>query len=55
MEAVILGRGFYKTLANLFGYNIPASTEFPKFLVDLFGEDGVKGFKFWDIVKSELS
>ena len=26
MEAVILGRGFYKTLANLFGYNIPAST-----------------------------
>ena len=51
MEAVILGRGFYKTLANLFGYNIPASTEFPKFLVDLFGEDGVKGFKFWDIVK----
>jgi len=51
MEAVILGRGFYKTLANLFGYNIPASTEFPKFLTDLFGEDGVKGFKFWDIVK----
>ena len=51
MEATILGRGFYKTLATLFGYNIPASTEFPKFLVDLFGEDGVKGFKFWDIVK----
>jgi hypothetical protein len=51
MEAVILGRGFYKTLANLFGYNIPASTEFPKFLVDLFGEEGIKGFKFWDIVK----
>ena len=51
MEAVILGRGFYKTLATLFGYSIPASTEFPKFLVDLFGENGVKGFKFWDIVK----
>ena len=51
MEAVILGRGFYKTLASLFGYNIPASTEFPKFLVDLFGEEGIKGFKFWDIVK----
>lgn len=51
MEAVILGRGFYKTLASLFGYSIPASTEFPKFLTDLFGEEGIKGFKFWDIVK----
>ena len=51
MEAVILGRGFYKTLATLFGYNIPASSEFPKFLTDLFGEEGIKGFKFWDIVK----
>ena len=51
MEAVILGRGFYKTLANLFGYSIPASTEFPKVITDLFGEDGIKGFKFWDIVK----
>ena len=51
MEAVILGRGFYKTLAALFGYSIPASTEFPKFITDLFGENGVKGFKFWDLVK----
>ena len=51
MEAVILGRGFYKTLAALFGYSIPAATEFPKFLTDLFGETGIKGFKFWDVVK----
>jgi len=51
MEAVILGRGFYKTLANLFGYSIPVSTEFPKVITDLFGETGIKGFKFWDVVK----
>ena len=51
MEAIILGRGFYKTLANLFGYSIPSATEFPKVITDLFGETGVKGFKFWDVVK----
>jgi hypothetical protein len=51
MEAVILGRGFYKTAASLFGYSIPSSTEFPKVITDLFGETGIKGFKFWDIVK----
>ena len=51
MEAVILGKGFYKTLASLFGYNVPSSTDFPKPLTDLFSEQGLKGFKFWDVVK----
>lgn len=51
MEAVILSRGFVKLVAGVIGYNIPSSTEFPKFLTDLFSEQGLKGFKFWDFVK----
>jgi len=58
MEAVIFGKnsfvGIYNFIAGLNPNGLtklPITTDFPKFLVDLFGEDGVKGFKFWDVVK----
>ena len=33
------------------GFNIPQSDQLPDSLKNLFGEQGVKGFKFWDIIK----
>ena len=51
MEAIIFSRGAFVVLANTLGYNVPNVDQFPQSLKDLFGEQGVKGFKFWDIIK----
>ena len=51
MEAIIFSRGAFVVLANTLGYNVPSVDQFPQSLKDLFGETGVKGFKFWDIIK----
>ena len=51
MEAIIFARGAFVILANTLGYNIPSADQLPQSLKDLFGEQGVKGFKFWDIIK----
>lgn len=50
MEAVIFVRGGFLLLANLLGFKIPQADQVPQSLKDLFN-DGVHGFKFWDIVK----
>jgi hypothetical protein len=50
MEAVILTRGAFVTLANLFGWQIPTSEQIPESIKKLF-DGGKSGFKFWDIVK----
>ena len=50
MEGVIYARGAFVIIANTLGFNIPTSEQLPQSLKDLFGE-GVKGFKFWDIIK----
>ena len=57
MEAVIFGQntfvGIYNFVAGLNSQGltkIPNKDLFPQSLKDLFGE-GVKGFKFWDIIK----
>jgi len=50
MEGVIYARGAFSIIANTLGFNIPTSEELPNSIKDLFGE-GVKGFKFWDIIK----
>lgn len=51
MEAIIFSRGVFTTLANLLGFQIPNSEQLPTSLINLFGEQGFHGFKFWDIVK----
>ena len=51
MEGVIYARGAFTIIANTLGFNIPNSDQLPQSLKDLFGETGVKGFKFWDIIK----
>ena len=51
MEGVIYARGAFTIIANTLGFNIPSSEQLPQSLKDLFGEQGVKGFKFWDIIK----
>ena len=51
MEAIIFSRGAFVILANTLGFNIPNVDQFPQSLKDLFGETGIKGFKFWDIIK----
>ena len=51
MEAIIFARGAFVILANTLGYNIPNADQLPQSFKDLFGEQGVKGFKFWDIIK----
>ena len=51
MEAIIFARGAFVILANTLGYNIPSADQLPQSFKDLFGETGVKGFKFWDIIK----
>ncbi len=50
MEAVILARGAWVTIANLFGMNLPKSEQVPDSLKKLFTE-GYHSFKFWDLVK----
>jgi len=50
MEGVIYARGAFIIIANTLGFSIPSSEQLPQSLKDLFGE-GVKGFKFWDIIK----
>ena len=50
MEGVIYARGAFVIIANTLGFNIPSGDQFPQSLKDLFGETGIKGFKFWDIV-----
>ena len=50
MEGVILVRGFWVTMANFFGFQIPQKDQVPKVLQDLFN-GGYAGFKFWDIIK----
>ena len=51
MEAVIFTRGAFTIIAGTLGFKIPTSEQLPQSLKDLFGEQGVKGLKFWDIVK----
>ena len=51
MEGVIYARGAFVIIANTLGFNIPSGDQFPQSLKDLFGETGIKGFKFWDIIK----
>ena len=51
MEAIIFARGAFVIIANTLGFNIPSADQLPQSLKDLFGETGVKGFKFWDIIK----
>ena len=51
MEGVILARGGFVQLVKLLGYNVPTDEQYPQVLKDLFGEQGIKGFKFWDIIK----
>ena len=51
MEAIIFSRGAFVILANTLGFSIPNVDQFPQSLKDLFGETGIKGFKFWDIIK----
>ena len=51
MEAVIFLRGGFKIIANTLGFNIPNADQLPQSLKDLFGDTGLKGFRFWDIIK----
>tara|TARA_R110000822_G_scaffold214401_1_gene349447 strand:- start:104 stop:646 length:543 start_codon:yes stop_codon:yes gene_type:complete len=51
MEGVIYARGAFVIIANTLGFNIPSGDQFPQSLKDLFGDTGIKGFKFWDIIK----
>lgn len=51
MEGVIFTRGAFVIIANTLGFSIPNSEQLPQSLKDLFGETGVGGFKFWDIIK----
>jgi hypothetical protein len=51
MEGVIYARGAFSIIANTLGFNIPNADQLPQSLKDLFGDTGVKGFKFWDIIK----
>ncbi len=51
MEAIIWSRGAFTILANTLGFSIPSNEQLPQTLKDLFSEQGVKGFKFWDIIK----
>jgi|TARA_R110002012_G_scaffold12918_2_gene56676 hypothetical protein len=51
METIIFSRGAFKIIANTLGFNIPQADQLPDSLKNLFGEQGVKGFKFWDIIK----
>ena len=50
MEAVIFSRGLFTTVSNLFGFKVPQVDQVPDSLKKLF-DDGLGGFKFWDIVK----
>ena len=50
MEGIIFARGIWVTAASLFGFNIPNAEQVPDGLKKLF-DDGLGGFKFWDIVK----
>ncbi len=50
MEAIVFARGGFVVLANLLGFDIPKEEQLPQTLKDLFN-GGIKGFKFWDIVK----
>lgn len=50
MEGVIFLRGGFIVFASLFGITIPKADQVPQSLKDLF-DGGIKGFKFWDIVK----
>ena len=51
IEGVIYSRGAFTIIANTLGFNIPTIEQLPESLKDLFSEQGVKGFKFWDIIK----
>jgi hypothetical protein len=51
MEGVIYARGAFTIIANTLGFSIPTGDQLPQSLKDLFGETGIKGFKFWDIIK----
>ena len=51
MEAIIWSRGAFTILANTLGFSIPSNEQLPQTLKDLFSDQGVKGFKFWDIIK----
>jgi hypothetical protein len=51
MEGVIFARGAFTIIANTLGFSIPTGDQLPQSLKDLFGETGIKGFKFWDIIK----
>ena len=51
MEGVIYARGAFTIIANTLGFSIPSNEQLPQSLKDLFGDTGVKGFKFWDIIK----
>ena len=50
MEAIVFARGSFVLLANLLGFSIPKEEQLPQTLKDLFN-GGIKGFKFWDVVK----
>ena len=50
MEAIVFARGSFVLLANFLGFNIPKEEQLPQSLKDLFN-GGIKGFKFWDVVK----
>ena len=51
MESIIFARGAFVILANTLGYNVPSADQLPQSFKDLFSETGIKGFKFWDIIK----
>jgi len=51
MESIIFARGAFTIISNTLGFNIPNADQFPQSLKDLFSETGIKGFKFWDIIK----
>ncbi len=50
MEAIVFARGSFVLIANLLGFSIPTEDKLPQSIKDLFN-GGIKGFKFWDIVK----
>ncbi len=50
MEAIVFARGSFVLIANLLGFSIPKEEQLPQTLKDLFN-GGIKGFKFWDLVK----
>ena len=51
MESIIFARGAFTVIANTLGFSIPNADKLPESLKNLFGDTGIKGFKFWDIIK----